>query len=136
MKKAITRTSMMTMVFISLFIMGFKNGAFSNDVHSNPIELKAIEKFNNQPVFELKLNNAEEADYLVRVKDSNGDVLYSEKLTGKNLSRKYRIDVNFEELNEVFNLRFEVTNVKTRQKSTYNVTQTNRVVPEIIIAGL
>lgn len=136
MKKAIKKTSMITIVFITIFIMGFKNAAFSNDLHPNPIELKAIDNFNKQPVFELKVNNAEEEEYLIRVKDGYGDLLYSEKLKGKNLFRKYRIDVDLEELKDFFNLRFEVTKIKTRETFSYDVTQKNRLVPEIIIAKL
>lgn len=136
MKRAIKKTSMITMIFITIFIMGFKNAAFSNDVRPNPVELKKTDNFNKQPVFELKVNNAEDEEYLIRVKDGNGDLLYSEKLKGKNLSRKYQIDVNLQELDEIFNLRFEITKIKTRETFTYNVTQKTRVVPEIVIAKL
>jgi len=136
MKTVIKKTRMITMGLISIFIMGFTQVALSNDAHQNPVELKAISNLNKQPVFELKVNNTEVGEFLIRVKDGNGDLLYSETLKGKNLFRKYQFDINEEELYDAFHVRFEITSVKTHETFIYNVTRNNRVVEDITVAKL
>ncbi len=136
MKTAIKKTRMITMGLMSFFIMGSTEAALSNQAHQNPIELKAISNLNKQPVFELKVNNTEAGEYLVKVKDGNGDLLYSETLKGTNVSRKYQLDINEEELYNTFNVRFEITSVKTHEKYIYNVTHSNHVMQDIIVAKL
>ncbi|MDB5198450.1 MAG: hypothetical protein JWO92_413 [Chitinophagaceae bacterium] len=136
MKKAIKNTRIITMGLIMVFIMGFTQVALSIDGNQNPVELKAIGNPNKQPLFELKVNNAVPGEFLVKVKDENGDLLYTEKLSGKNVSRTYQLGTNLEEINDVFNVRFEITSVKTHEVFIYNVTRKNHVVQDIIVAKL
>lgn len=136
MKTAITKTKMITMGLISIFIMGTTPAVFANNGHQDPVELKAISDLNKQPLFQLKLNTAESGEFVVRVKDGNGDVLYSEVLKGKNVNRQYKFDINEEAVFEAFHVRFEITSVKSHETFIYNVTSSNREVREIIVAKL
>ncbi|HEY8689215.1 MAG TPA: hypothetical protein VIM07_08270 [Chitinophagaceae bacterium] len=135
MKTAIKKTKMITMGLFSIFIMGSAQTVFANTPHQDPIELKAISSLNKKPMFELKVNNAEAGEFLVTVKDGNGDILYSETLKGTNVSRKYQLDIN-EDLYNTFNVHFEIVSVKTHEKYIYNVTRSTREVQEIIVAKL
>ena len=83
------------MGLISFFIMWSTQAVFANN-GKDPVELKAISNLNKKPVFQLKMNNADAGEFVVRVKDGNGDVFYSERLKGKNVTRKYIIDINEE----------------------------------------
>ena len=135
MKSAIKKTKMIIMGLISFCIMGSTQAVFANN-GKDPVELKAISNLNKKPVFQLKMNNADAGEFVVRVKDGNGDVFYSERLKGKNVTRKYIIDINEESLLEPFNVRFEITSVKSHETFIYNVTSSNRQVQEIIVAKL
>ena len=135
MKTAIKKTKMIIMGLISFCIMGSTQAVFANN-GKDPVELKAISNLNKKPVFQLKMNNADAGEFVVRVKDGNGDVFYSERLKGKNVTRKYIIDINEESLLEPFNVRFEITSVKSHETFIYNVTSSNRQVQEIIVAKL
>jgi len=135
MKTAIKKTKMITIALLSVFTMGFSQAALSNNGEQNPVELKAVGNINKQPLFELKLNNIESDEFLIKVKDGNGDLLYSETLKGKNLYRRYRLDINEEEFN-AFHLRFEIKRIKTHETFVYNVTRNSRVVEDIIVAKL
>lgn len=135
MKAAITKTKMITMGLFSIIIMGSTQTVFANPTHQDPIELKAISNLNKKPMFELKVNNAEAGEFLVKVRDGFGDLLYSETLKGTNVSRTYQLDIN-EDLYSTFNVRFEIVSVKTHEKYTYNVTRSTREVQEIIVAKL
>ena len=115
--------------------MGSTQKVLANTQHQGPIELKAISNLNKKPMFELIVNNAEAGEFLVKVKDGNGDLLYSETLKGTNVSRKYQLDIN-EEVYNTFNVRFEIESVKTHEKYIYNVTRSTREIQEIIVAKL
>lgn len=141
MKTAINRTKMITMGLITIFIMGFTQPAISqvplfNEADQNPIELKAIGPLNKQPLFQLNVNNTEAGEFLVKVKDAIGVLLYSETLKGKNIWRKYRLDVSEEDLDANFKVSFEITNVKTRETFVYNATRNSRVIEEVVVAKL
>ena len=135
MKTAIKKTKMITMGLISFCIMGSTQAVFANN-GKDPVELKTLSNLNKQPVFQLKMNNADAGEFVVRVKDGNGDVLYSETLKGKNVTRTYKFDINEEALLEPFNVRFEITSVISHETFIYNVTSSNRQVQEIIVAKL
>ena len=135
MKSAIKKTKLITMGLISLFIMGTAQSSLANN-GKDPVELKAISNLNNKPMFELKMNNADAGEFVVRVKDSNGGVLYTEKLKGKNISRTYKFDINEDALLEPFNVKFEISSVKSHETFIYNVMSSNREVREIIVAKL
>jgi hypothetical protein len=135
MKAAIKQTKMITMGLFSIFIMGSTQTVFANPIPQDPMELKAISNLNKKPMFELKVNNAEAGEFLVKVKDGNGDVLYSETLKGTNVSRRYQLDIN-EEAYNTFNVRFEITSVKSHEKYVYNVTPSTHEVQDIIVAKL
>lgn len=135
MKTAIKKTKMITMGLISFFIMGTTQSSLANN-GKDPVELKAINNPNKKPVFQLKMSYADAGEFVVRVKDGNGDVLYSETLKGKNVTRTYKFDINEEALLESFNVRFEITIIKSHETFIYNVTSTNREVREIIVAKL
>ena len=135
MKTAINKRKLIAMVLMSIFTTGFSQMAFSNGVPKTPIELKSIGKLSN-PLFELKMNNAETGEFLVRVKNGYGDLLYSGTLKGKNVSQRYQLDINEDELNDVFTVQFEITIVKTHETFIYNVTRNSRVIEDMIVAKL
>jgi hypothetical protein len=56
------------------------------------VALKYIGLVQNQPMFQLDLNSAEETDFYVSIKDQYGQVIYNEKITAKNFTRNYRLD--------------------------------------------
>ncbi len=135
MKTAIKKTKMITMGLIAIFLMGFRPVTFSGDPKQTPVEIMAIGKQNNQPLFELKMQNDEVDEFLIKLKDGNGDLLYSETIKGKNVTRRYQLDVNGEEFNTI-KLRFEITMIKTNETLIYNITRNMRMVEDIVVAKL
>ena len=82
-----------------------------------PVEFKYMGKMNAQPLFQLNLKNAEANEYLITLTDQNGTVLYDEKIAGKDLSRKYMLNLDEIDASEI---RFHIKNQK--DKSTTNFT--------------
>ena len=141
MKKAITKTRTIITALITMLILGSTQMARSAEItpaetNQTAVDFKFIAKLNNGPVFQLNMNNAETGEFVIKVRDADGNLLFSENLKGVNVSRKYQFAVESEELYEAFNVKFEITSLKTNKTLTLNATHTNRTVSDIIIAKL
>ncbi|HVW99213.1 MAG TPA: hypothetical protein VHA52_02065 [Candidatus Babeliaceae bacterium] len=135
MKQTIKTTRILVIGLFSLCAITFTNAAFAGVKDTTPAELKFIGKIDNHPVFELKLNNPEKAEYYVTIKDADNNTLYSETLKGSNLTRKYSIDVDDAELHSPsFGLRVEVTSAETHKTEVYKVSAHTSVTENIIVA--
>lgn len=134
--KAINKTKMITMGFISLFTIGLSQPSWSFAKGENPIEFKVIGNVNNSPVFQFKGNNLEENEYLLKVKDADGLVLFAETLKGKNVFRKYQLDLSTADTYDALDVRFEVTSLKTKETFIYTVKRNSRVIEEVVVAKL
>lgn len=132
--KAIHKTRITAFALFTVISMGFTKP--QHDKPKGPAEIKVTGDIKKQPVFHLKLNNAEEEEYLVSVKDESGEELYSETLKRKFISRRYQLGSHDEEINEVFHLQFEITKVKTNETYYYKVSRKARSVQEIVVAQL
>jgi len=139
MKQAMKTTRMITMGLFTFCAMGLSQATFGGVRTDDPIEFKFIGKIKNDPVFQLDLNNNEAEEYFIKIKDENDNVLYSAKVKAKdaNYSRKYRLDIDEENLNaDRFAIRVEVTSSKTRITQVYKISSHTTVNDNIIVAKL
>lgn len=142
MKKAIIKTRTIITALITFFILGFTQVAQSEEkvtpveTDQTSVDFKFVAKLNKGPLFQLNMNNAEPGEFILKVRDADGNLLYTETLKGVNISRKYQLAVESEEMYEAFNVKFEITNIKTNKTLIFNATNRNRVVSDIIIAKL
>lgn len=137
MKTAIKTTKMITMGLFTFCAMGLTNATFAGTTTGTPAELKFIGKVENRPVFELSLNNVESDEYIINIKDADYNTLYSEKVKGANLSRKYQLDINESDLSSYgFGVRVEVTSVKTHKTEVYKISSQTKTTSDIIVAQL
>jgi hypothetical protein len=82
--------------------------------YNNAAELKLVGRNNNQPLYQLNINNATEQEVIVIVKDVHGEVLHYEVVKGANISRTFLLTVDE---NETADLRVEVINRNSKSKS-------------------
>lgn len=136
MKKVINNTKKIASGLIIFFMMGLSQAATSADIKESPVELRFIGKYSNGPLFLLNVNTPETGEFVIRIKDGDGIILYTEKLNGKNISRKYKVAVETPDLYESFNVRFEITSTKTNETFVYNVTNSSHFVDDIMVARL
>lgn len=137
MKQTIKTTKMITMGLFTLCTMGLTNATFAGVKTENPAELKFIGKIKNQPVFQLNLNNNDADEYYINIKDADYNVLYSEKIKGENLSRKYQLAIDESELHAPgFGVRVEVTSAKTHKTLVYKISSQTSVTENIVVAKL
>jgi hypothetical protein len=132
MKTFISRSKIIALAFALTFSLTSAE-TFATDKNDTPVQLVYLGNVNNQPVFQLILNNDETSEYVVTLRDASGEVLYSEEVKGKQFPRKYR--VNTEE-SGVSGIMFEVKNKKDNTKTVYTVSATSHLVQDVAINKL
>jgi hypothetical protein len=133
MKKAINKSLMMAMALMAISSMGFSQASDTSNKMNAVAELKYVGTVEGFPVFELDLNNEEATEFFVTITDKHSDVLYSTKLKGKGITRKYRLDLDEDDLKSV---RFEITSKKTNENLVYEISKKIGFVQDVSVAKL
>ena len=123
-------------LIIAAFFAVF-SGMFSinaNAQFKQPVEIKYLGVVDNNPVFELNLNNSQPDNFSITIRDESGAILFSEKLSGKALTRTYRIDTE-DEIPQG-GLRFEVRSAKNKKTETYVAGVTKNITTEVSVTKL
>jgi hypothetical protein len=133
MKKVMNKNKAIIIALMAMISTSFSNPVLATGRKNDTpgIEIKYLGFQQRNPVFEVVINNLKEDSFIIKIRDESGTVLYSEKLSGKNLSRKYRIDTE-EEIAEG-SLRFEVITVNNKKTEVYIVGITESVSKEMAI---
>ncbi|MEO5944634.1 MAG: hypothetical protein ABIP30_11070 [Ferruginibacter sp.] len=137
MKHTFKKTRNITVGLSVLFLMAATQAVFAAPATDNPTEVKFLGKVKSQPLFQLDVNNNENETFVIVIKNNVGNEIYSEKVSGANLSRKYRLEISEDELNASdFGLTFEVTSVKTKHTESYKVSQKTQYIQGFEVAKL
>ena len=139
MKQVMIKSTMITAIalmatsnFASAFTVAPAQ-SFISYAAGNSVEFKYLGTTNDQPVFQLNLNNNELAEFVVTLKDHSGNVLYTETVSGKQISRRYRLDTDEIDANDI---KVEVSNRKDNSKTVYTINRNRRVVEDVVINKL
>src|SRR5687768_3277424 len=89
--KAITLAVVCSLVFSNVTVA-------NNEKKQATADLQFVCKVKNLPVFRLVLDGGKTDEYIVTVKDESGEVLFSERLKGSNISRMYKLDTENNDL--------------------------------------
>jgi hypothetical protein len=98
------------------------------------IQLQFVGKFENLPVFRLVLFNETSTTYLIRVKEGNEEVLFSEIVKGNSISRLYKLETESSEV--ISSTTFEVTNKKSGKTTVYQLKDYSETVEDVSITKL
>lgn len=94
------------------------------------LDFRYIGTKENQPVFVLNLVNAEEDEYIIAFRDKSGNVLYSDRLRGSNISKKFMLNTDEIGSNE---LSVEIRSKKNNQVQVYKIGTTQSLVTETVV---
>jgi hypothetical protein len=116
------------------FTLAFSTPTLANDGDKeNPTtatELKFIGNMENQPVFELNLNNNED-EYTVTFRDEYGNVLYSDKFKGATgLTKKFLL--KSEDFGDAA-LSVVVKSKKNNSTEVYSINRSHSYVEETLV---
>ena len=125
--KTLVRNSVFSLAaFVSLAV---SSNAFANNYidPKSKIEVKFIGNLQSQPVFQVNLFNEAADEFFITISDEQGNVLYSDKVKGTNISRKFAI--NIAEVDDMV-LRLDIKSKNTGNKESYNINRTRIYVIE------
>ena len=130
MKKVIVSLAMSLFFVLSLNLTA---SATDEDKKPSTIELKMISNANEAPVFQLDLNNKEVEEFYVTIKDNFGNTLYSDKIKGSNISKKFKL--NPEGMSDE-SIRVEVRSKKTNKSEVYTINRSSKYIQETVVNKL
>ena len=123
--------AMIIALFVA-FTLNFSTSAMANDDKNNStIELKFIGTHQAQSIFQLNLTNVETEEFAITFRDSYGNVLYADKLKGKNLTQKFLL--NTDEIGDG-TVKVEVRSRKTNKTETFTINRSHRFVEETTVS--
>ena len=130
MKKAILSLAMSLFFVVSLNLTAAAN---DDDKKSSAIEVKVISNDNEQPIFQLDLNNKEVEEFYVTIKDNYGNTLYADKVKGSRISKRFMLssDGLADE-----SIRIEVRSKKTNKSEVYTINRSSKYVQETVVSKL
>jgi hypothetical protein len=97
---------------------------------TSTIELRFIGNLENQPVFLLNLANAEQEEFTITFRDEYGNVLYSDRVKGANISKKFML--NTDEIgNDI--LSVDVKAKKSGKVETFKINRSIVYVNETVV---
>jgi hypothetical protein len=94
------------------------------------IDLKFIGNIENQPVFQLNVNNTEDDEYIVTFRDEQNNVLYSGKLKGINITKNFQLSTE-DDVNNTMSV--EVKSRKSNKSEIYKINRTRSFTDEIVV---
>jgi hypothetical protein len=134
MKTVTNKFRLLATAMIVLFSISFATRAQANDNNDkSPVVVKCIGYENESPIFHVSFANEAEEEFLFTIKDVQGNLIYSDRIKGKNIQRKFKL-VNEEVPYDEFN--FEFTNLKTKTSVKYKVVAKTRIVNDTEVTKL
>lgn len=126
MKKVIT------IIALIAFTLGFTTVTLANDEGKtkNTTELKFIGNMENQPVFQLNLANTQEDEFTVTFRDETGNVLYTDKFKGANITKKFML--KSEDFGDAA-LHVTVKSKKNNSSEVYIINRSHTYVEETVV---
>ena len=136
MKKVMSKNKAIIFGLMAIISTSFSNPVSAMDIKSDPpgVEIRYLGFVNKNPVFEITTGNVLADNFFITIRDEAGTVLYSEKLSGKKLSRRYRIDTE-EEIADG-GLRFEVRSVTSKKTEVYIVGVSENITREMAVTKI
>lgn len=132
MKRKMNKSKAMIIALMAAFTTAYSSQAHAmNNIADPPAKIKYLGNLDNNPVFQLNLNNADSGRFVVIIRDEYGTILHAEKITGKNISRTYRIDTD-EEIKDG-GLRFEVKSAGTKKTEIFEVSNKTFVTTDVAV---
>jgi hypothetical protein len=132
MKKAIRNYSVFAIALLA-FTLAFSTTTMANDEDgkNHATELKFIGNVENQPVFQLNINNTDEDEFIVTFRDEIGNILYSDKFKGGSVVKKFLLKADG--LSDAAVVNVSVKSKKTNTSEVYTINRNHSYVEETIV---
>lgn len=129
MKQLQRKFRILTTAFASVFILAFTPAQATEGNGTLPVNVQYIGFKNNSPVYQISFSNAETEEYIVTIRDNQYNVIYSERVKGKNLTRKYQLVNEGAQPDEP--IHFEISSAKSNTTVKYKANNTAETVNSV-----
>ncbi len=132
MKTEMKKISAIVIAFVMAGLAVTTSAHASGVPDKTGVEFTLISNIQHQPLFMVSLNNKEAAEYTIRISDAYGNQLYSGKVSGTNITRKFLVttdDIPVE------SLIVEISSSKTK-KEVYEILNCPRPVDDLLVNKL
>jgi len=119
--------------FTSLLFIASTSVSSAQTPASPEPTVKYIGSLDGQPVFRVYLNNLDGTAYQFTIKDDTGNVLYAEKIKGKEFSKKFKFE-NADRLD--VKLTFTLEGKQGVQSQEFQVNSSTRVFNDVVVTSL
>mgnify|MGYP003513184760 CR=1 FL=1 len=134
MKTAVNSFRLFAAAMIVLFSISFAMPAQANNNSEKlPVVVKCIGYENESPIFHVSFGNKAEEEFLFTIKDVQGNLIYSDRIKGKSIERKFKLVSEDAPYDEFY---FEFTNLKTNTSVKYKVVAKTRIVNDTEVTKL
>jgi hypothetical protein len=125
LKTVFTSALMVTVLFFST-----ANAAEKNTGKTAPYELKYVGKIQEQPIFQLDIENPEREEMYLTIFDQAGNVLYADKFAGKTFSKKFQ----FEMIDGLSTkIKMTISSKSTRQSQQFEINNVQKMFEEVVV---
>ena len=133
--KAMLSVAAIAMVMVFSSFSANANGEKIDSAKSIiPVEVKYVGSFNNQPVLEVNLDNADGEEYKVTLKGENGELLYSATFKDKKITKRFQFDNAG--INPTMRIQLTVATKKLSQTSNFEISNKRQVIEDVIVEKL
>ncbi|MGB8192521.1 MAG: hypothetical protein WCF67_11410 [Chitinophagaceae bacterium] len=134
MKNAITKTRNIAIALCLLLASSTavlaNNDKNDKNKDASPVEFRFIGNVQQQPVYQLDINKADDSEYTISFTDNFGITLYSGIIRNGNLSQKFMI--NAEEVGDE-TLTVTITSRKNNQSYVYTIKRSQSMIEENVV---
>lgn len=129
----VVKTFLTFVTVLVLSTVAFANGEKAPKNTTNNIEVKHIGNYENQPIFQLNLTTAEADEFTITLRDSDGNVLYSDKEKGTSITRKFLLTT--QEIGDNI-VTIEVKSKKSPKAEVYTINRKQNLIEEMFVTKI
>jgi len=138
MKKIILNNRTIAVALLTLFTLAIS--PVVNATEKKPViaaEIKFLGKVQNNPVFELTVPGAGvQEEYVVSVRDENGNVLHVETIKAAGFTKKFMLSLDENNDGTNYSIQFVISTRSNKKTAMYTVNNNTRNVEEVVVTKL
>ncbi|WP_127132757.1 hypothetical protein [Pseudoflavitalea rhizosphaerae] len=127
------KTFLSFVTVLVLSTVAYANGGKDPKNNTNNIEVKHIGNYENQPIFQLSLTSEEADEFIITLRDSDGNVLYSDKEKGTSITRKFLLTT--QEIGDNI-VTIEVKSKKSPKAEVYTINRKQNLIEEMFVTKI
>lgn len=135
MKTGMKNYAMMALTLFFVFSFAFSGVALATNHNGDttPVEVKYLGELKNGPVFQVNIKNDDLDEYTITIRNTDGNILYTDRVNKKDYSQKFLVNVDEFEDGPI---KVEVKSKDNKTADVYQIKTDNKFVQETSVTKL